>query len=280
MLSRVATFVDAGYFFAASAQVVKGKQVPRRSLRITSPKELLQAICNLSKDISGSNDVLRTYWYDAMQSSRPSLEQTEIAMLAGVKLRLGTLNSAGEQKGVDSLIVTDIIELARNKAVADVILVSGDEDLRIAVQVAQTYGVRVHILAIGEHAKNVSQSLKMESDSFRCLDADWLIKHLDFTESAQASTATPVVQPAQKKDDITIESAASEVSSDLLKGQAAEVIVGLNENFKTSQSVPPEFDGKLIAKTALILKRDLIGDEKRKARGVFVKTVKSLSGGA
>ncbi len=276
MLSRIATFVDAGYFFAASAQVVKGKQVPRRNLRITSPKELLKAICDVSIEISGSSDVLRTYWYDAMQSSRPSLEQTEIAMLAGVKLRLGTLNSAGEQKGVDSLIVTDIIELARNNAVADVILVSGDEDLRIAVQVAQTYGVRVHILAIGEHAKNVSQSLKMESDSFHCLDANWLIKHLDFTEPPTVASVVQSSVLIEKNTGITIEQAASEVSRELLKGQAAEVITGLNDNFKTSQSVPPEFDGKLIAKTAIALKRDLIGDEKRKARGVFVNTVKGL----
>ena len=57
--------------------------------------------------------------------------------LDNVKLRLGQLNSAGQQKGVDSLIVTDLMELARNKAISDAVVVTGDEDIRIAVQIAQ-----------------------------------------------------------------------------------------------------------------------------------------------
>jgi uncharacterized LabA/DUF88 family protein len=53
-----------------------------------------------------------------------------------VKIRLGYINGAGQQKGVDSLIVTDLIELARNQAISDAYLVSGDGDLRVAVQIA------------------------------------------------------------------------------------------------------------------------------------------------
>jgi uncharacterized LabA/DUF88 family protein len=277
MISRVATFVDAGYLFAASSQLIKSKQVARRNIRIVSPEKLLKGISDQSIEISGSNDVLRTYWYDAIQSSRLSLEQTEIATLAGVKLRLGTLNSAGEQKGVDSLIVTDLIELARNKAIADAVLISGDEDLRIAVQVAQTYGVRVHILAIGDHRKNVSQTLKMESDSVSSLGAEWLSQYIEFSDPAQAAVplSTVVVQKEQV-DGITIEQASGDVSIELLNSKPEGIIGDLNEHFKTSHVVPPEFDGKLIAKTAAIIKRSLTGDEKRKARGVFVTTVRGL----
>ena len=277
-MSRVATFVDAGYLFAASSQAIKNKQIPRQIIRVPSPADLLQGICNKSIEISGSCDVLRTYWYDAIHSSRLSLEQTAIASLAGVKLRLGTLNNAGEQKGVDSLIVTDLIELARNKAIADAVLISGDEDLRIAVQVAQTYGVRVHVLAVGDHTKNVSQSLKMESDSVHSLDVDWLTPYFEFNEPAQpagAAAPAPAV-PQIQENDLTVEDAASNVSQELLKTQPKGIVEGLNEHFKTSQTVPPEFDGKLIAKTAAIIKRNLIGDEKRKARGVFVITVRGL----
>ncbi len=93
-----------------------------------------------------------------------SLEQTTLAHHAGLKLRLGTLNNAGEQKGVDSLIVTDLIELARNGAIADAVLISGDEDLRVAVQVAQTFGVRVHVLAVGDPSRNS----RGRSSSCRC----------------------------------------------------------------------------------------------------------------
>ena len=66
-----------------------------------------------------------------------------------MKLRLGQLNSEGQQKGVDSLIVTDLIELARNKAISDAVVLTGDEDIRVGVQIAQSLGVRVHLLGIG-----------------------------------------------------------------------------------------------------------------------------------
>ena len=282
MILRVATFVDAGYFFAASSQAIKNKQVQRRNIRIVSPEKLLCGICAQSLQISKCPDSLRTYWYDAVQSTRPSLEQTEIATLAGVKLRLGTLNNAGEQKGVDSLIVTDLIELARNKAIADAILISGDEDLRIAVQVAQTYGVRVHILAVGDHTRNVSQTLKMEADSVNSLGAEWLAEHLEFTDTtkpvvvgitSQKINASNTNKP-QNENIQTIEEAAAKVSKELLLAQSETVISELDEYFKANKSVPPEFDGKLIAKTGAALKRNLTGDEKRKARGVFINTIR------
>ena len=47
-----------------------------------------------------------------------------------MKVRLGFVNSLGQQKGVDSLIVTDMLTLARNRAVAECVLLSGDEDLK------------------------------------------------------------------------------------------------------------------------------------------------------
>ena len=53
-----------------------------------------------------------------------------LARLTDVKVRLGLVNSYGQQKGVDSLIVTDMLTLARNRAMAHCVLLSGDEDLR------------------------------------------------------------------------------------------------------------------------------------------------------
>ncbi len=72
-------------------------------------------------------------------SNRPSLEQDLIGQSANTKLRLGLINSRGQRKGVDSLIVTDLIELARNRAITDALILSGDEDIKIGVQVAQTF---------------------------------------------------------------------------------------------------------------------------------------------
>ena len=69
---------------------------------------------------------------------RLTADQALLASLDDVKIRLGFINSVGEQKGVDSLIVTDLIELARQKAVCDAILLSGDEDEELASRSRKT----------------------------------------------------------------------------------------------------------------------------------------------
>ena len=83
--------------------------------------------------------LLRVYWYDGA-SQGPTPQHNTLARLADVKVRLGLVNSYGQQKGVDSLIVTDMLTLARNRAMAHCVLLSGDEDLRVGVQMAQECG--------------------------------------------------------------------------------------------------------------------------------------------
>ena len=41
-----------------------------------------------------------------------------------------------------------MIALAQNRAIRDAVLVSGDEDLRVGVQQAQEFGVRIHSVGI------------------------------------------------------------------------------------------------------------------------------------
>lgn len=55
---------------------------------------------------------------------------------------------------MDSLIVTDLIALARNQAVTDAVLLSGDEDVRIGVEIAQGYGVRAQLVGIEPSEKS------------------------------------------------------------------------------------------------------------------------------
>lgn len=277
-MDRYAIFVDAGYFFAAGAQSMVGSLTPRKKISLQDPSAMFSDLFGAASSIVDGLPLLRAYWYDAMVGSRPSLEQSTVANLPGVKLRLGALNSAGEQKGVDSLIVTDVIDLARNRAIADAILVTGDEDLRIAVQVAQSFGVRVHILAAGDHAKNVSPTLQMESDSFHALDQAWFSKHfvIQQTDAAQvktvpdASLTNGCARPALELDD-----AANQVVAELLKNVASDQLAALAEIVTNQKSLPPEFDGKLIAKTAGLVGRNFSGDECRKIRGLFISRVRA-----
>lgn len=274
-MDRFAIFVDAGYFFAAGAYAITSSHVPRHNISLTSAVSTIKDLCEYGVKQSSAPALLRVYWYDAMMGPRPSMEQSALAHLAGVKVRLGSLNNAGEQKGVDSLIVTDLIELARNRAISDAILVSGDEDLRIAVQLAQTYGVRVHILAVGDAARNVSPALKMEADSLEALDVAWLTLHLNIAAAATPQATTGLTQPVNAApSDNSLEDAARSVCNELLDGAEEEVLANLAAHLKASTVVPPEFDGKLIAKTAKEMKRRLTSDEMRKIRGLFVTALR------
>ncbi|THF67295.1 NYN domain-containing protein [Pseudothauera nasutitermitis] len=291
-MDRYAIFVDAGYFFAAGAQATFGNQTPRKQIALKSPAAMLADLCGKASLVADRLPLLRTYWYDAMPGPRLSLEQSALAMLTGIKLRLGVLNSVGEQKGVDSQIVTDLIDLARNRAIADAVLVTGDEDLRIAVQVAQSYGVRVHILAAGDPSKNVSSTLQMEADSVAVLDADWFAAHFELLPAtAQASIAAAPVPAAPAGQVATpatgtpaadeIGTAATVVIEAMLKTIAPEQLEQLVQHFSTQQTVPPEYDRPLVAKVSVALSgRRFIGAEMRHIRGLFVRAVKDHSSAA
>ena len=277
-MDRHAIFLDAGYFFSAGAQAALGKQVQRKFIALKAPDKALSALCTVAAAQTGHLPLLRAYWYDAMPGPRLSLEQNHIAMLPFVKLRLGVLNNVGEQKGVDSLIVTNLIELARNRAIADAVIISGDEDLRVAVHVAQSFGVRIHILAAGEPKSNVSSSLQMEADSVSSLPSAWFIEHFVISAPIKTTAAAPVPSvegSAHVGTTLTVAEAAEKVSKELLAGATAPQIAGLKAHFGTSGSVPPDFDRRLIAKTSVILaNRKFSGDEMRQIRGVFVRTIR------
>lgn len=142
-MDRVAILVDAGYLFAQGSALLSGQKLPRSQV-ILSAEACVRALSEFARNLSGV-ELLRIYWYDGT-STGPTPQQLILAHLEGVKLRLGFVNSVGEQKGVDSLIITDMITLARNRAISDAVLLSGDEDLRVGVQQAQEFGVRVHLL--------------------------------------------------------------------------------------------------------------------------------------
>ncbi len=91
--------------------------------------------------------------------------------------------------------MTDLIELARNRAVSDIVLMSGDEDIRVSVQLAQTFGLRIHLLGIGDLRMNSSRTLQQEADTVVTLSPGWLETHLEVVKPDLA-TATGYDLPA------------------------------------------------------------------------------------
>ncbi|MEU3959279.1 NYN domain-containing protein [Streptomyces buecherae] len=170
--STHAIFVDAGYVYAAAGRLVTGTE-DRRAFELDT-EGLIEAYIDRARTIFPDSRLLRVYWYDGARRRIHTTEQQRIAELPDVKVRLGNLNANNQQKGVDSLIRTDLESLARHRAIGDAVLVGGDEDLVSAVEAAQGYGARVHLWGIeAATGRNQAEPLLWEVDSQRTFDLDF-----------------------------------------------------------------------------------------------------------
>ncbi len=277
---RAAIFVDAGYLFAQGSTALAGAKQPRSSLRLNETAAIaeLNAVA-VAKATSCS--LLRIYWYDGVNSYKgPTLEQTALAHLDNVKLRLGFINSLGQQKGVDSLIVTDLIDLARNHAICDAVLLSGDEDVRIGVQIAQNYGVRVHLIGITPSRGSQSKLLLQESDTTTEWDAATVAKFLSITPP-MAAAVQPATQPTSAQQGSNAKVTALALTPVGLSPQLESIVdalivtldsaalVNLKAHWQNKSDVPPEYDGKLIARCGAALNRALTLTERKLVRKNF-----------
>ncbi|MER0246084.1 NYN domain-containing protein [Streptomyces sp. HSW2009] len=170
--STHAIFVDAGYVYAAAGRLVAGTE-DRRAFELDT-EGLIEAFIDRARTIFPDSRLLRVYWYDGARRRIHTAEQQRIAELPDVKVRLGNLNANNQQKGVDSLIRSDLESLARHRAIGDAVLIGGDEDLVSAVEAAQGYGARVHLWGIeAATGRNQAEPLLWEVDSQRTFDLEF-----------------------------------------------------------------------------------------------------------
>jgi hypothetical protein len=234
--------------------------------------------------------LLRVYWYDGALSPRLTLEHSTLAHMDYIKLRLGFVTGSGQQKGVDSLIVTDLIDLARNRAITDAVMLSGDEDIRIGVQIAQSFGVRVHLVGIAPSRGSQSMQLLRESDTTTEWDAATVSKFLSIKAPAAIAAAaalsaatipilgTAPIPPVMASPGSSALPAAVAASLDIIvRTMVATLdssdVTALKTLWLTSRSVPREFDGKLLARSRAELSRDLAPEEKRYVRSRFITLI-------
>jgi hypothetical protein len=160
-MDRCALFVDAGYLLADGAMAVHGTR--HREAVSWDFGGLLQLLGTLARERTGM-PLLRCYWYEATPEGRRAPEHEALADLPGLKLRLGRARP-GRREGVDNEIHRDLMTLARNGALADAVVVSGDEDLTQVVVDAQDFGVRVTVVHITVDGNwTVSRALRHECD--------------------------------------------------------------------------------------------------------------------
>jgi len=303
-MDRVAVFVDAGCLYAGGAKSVTGIDGTKRH-DITLDIAVVVPYLIAKAEAISQQKLLRIYWYDAAPSSRLTTDHQILASTDNVKLRLGVINGFGQQKGVDGKIITDLTELSRNRAFADAVLLGGDEDLRIGVELAQEYGTRVHLLTI--EGASSSPTLRQESDTITVLartDIQTFITvrvvatpaagpsllasaALPATSVAPTNQATqPVAQPVSTAANTAPASPMNTTSTtpaaDFNATAQAEITaylaalspteqVSLTAALKTGAGVPAEHDGRLLARTRKALGRPLDQPEKAKLRRVLKK---------
>jgi hypothetical protein len=263
-MDRVAVFVDAGYVFAQGSVLLTGRKRPRRELQFDAMRAVAK-MSSFAADVSGL-PVLRLYWYDGT-SSGPTPQHLSLAYLPGVKLRLGFVNSVGEQKGVDSLIVTDMIELARNRAMSEAVLLSGDEDLRVGVQQAQSFGVRIHLVGIKPARGSQSTFLLQEADSTHVWDEATIAQFLEYRPRAEVlEQAPPPPTGTSGAAAVILEQVATEVAASVADAEIETLLISMQD----SGGVPKELHAKLLTGARRLLRSELSGSQRREIRRLFV----------
>lgn len=278
---QIAVFVDSGYLYAQGSALLdpEGQRQKRTDIRL-NVEDLITALKNRATDVALDARLLRIYWYDGMpRGGRLSTEQAWIARSHDLKLRLGMINSLGEQKGVDSLIVTDLIELARNQAISDALIISGDEDIRVGVQVAQTFGVRVHLIGIEPARESQSPDLMNEVDT--CVEwghADvrsWMTLRSDLrtapvdTGRAEAVMTEPTVVATDFEEN------CAKVISEVLDQMHSLDLDRLKTDLDSNRDqIPSDIDRPTLSRLHKRLGRLLTDEERRAYRRLFVAQIR------
>lgn len=285
-MKRIAVFVDAGYLYAQGSACLQGSKVKRESLQLAHDAFLV-SLRALASSVQPNAPLLRIYWYDGT-SRGPTQDHRLLADLDDVKLRLGFINSVGQQKGVDSLLVTDLVELSRNGAICDALLLGGDEDLRIGVQIAQSFGVRVHLVGIEPSRGSQSLQLRQEADTkheFSTADVAKFLKVVvpNLTPPVIAvpqapgmpnPVSTTIAQPGSLGSE-GLEAQLNEGIQSVLHKLDASQIEDIAQAIARTHSVPPVYDGRFLASCRTSLGRPLSMDEKKLMRVLLMASVKA-----
>lgn len=187
-MDRCVVLVDAGYLLGAAASLLAGESA--RSRVTVDHTALIASLRERAEEETGL-PLLRIYWFDAAPERRPMPEHRRLRVLPRVTVRLGALTRAEGrwvQKGVDAAMHAELSELARNRACADVVLVTGDGDLLPGMMSAKEHGVAVHLWALqaADGDFNQSEDLVGEADERRVLDREWITRSVRLRDPALA----------------------------------------------------------------------------------------------
>ncbi len=265
-MDRCAVLVDAAHLLAEAGKLVCGTK--NRALLQCDYPGMLNEIASMVEEDSDL-PLLRTYWYDAAPDAVPTFEQLRIADLSGVKVRLGRL-IRGAQKGVDALIYRDMATLARERAVANMFVLGGDDDLLEGMLAAQEMGVQVTIIGVeAVGARNQSGTLLREADDHIVLNHDFWEKYISAAPGAPDVDGTDTVADGETAGSKFALAWANRASQDELMELA-----------HMAPRIPKELDVQLLITTQRLLgEGQLDRDTKYAARAGFWRSIKRAARG-
>jgi len=279
-LQRIAVFVDAAHLFQQGGASLAGVRAERSDLLLDVPaaiSELKEAAASRSHECS----LLRIYWYDAAVSGgHLTSDQAVLACSDDVKLRLSGAHAFGQHKGSISMMIADLLELSRQRAIAEALIVSGDEEARFGVQIAQSFGVRVHLLRL---APSRPSELLYEADTGLEWRREIVSRFLGLRRGPEhglppsialgaegCSAGPPSYLCSDPRDwEPALENAAKEFVDTLEESD----LDALEVYWTTSRGVPSELDRRLLPHARVAIGRDLDQPEKRFVRSCFQKYV-------
>ncbi|WP_030804971.1 NYN domain-containing protein [Streptomyces sp. NRRL S-337] len=248
-----AAFVDAGYVYAAAGKLVAGTE-DRKGFELDA-EGIIESFIERSRTIFPDSRLLRVYWYDGARRRLHTPEQQRIAELPDVKVRLGNLNANNQQKGVDSLIRSDLESLARHRAITDAVLIGGDEDLVSAVEAAQGYGARVHLWGIEAPAgRNQAEPLLWEADSTRVFDLDFCKPYVTRRTGIDTADQAGGESPAPGREEVRF--VGARVAAQWLSERGREWAAGL---LPGHPYLPGPVDQELLTAAEALLHHSLRG---------------------
>lgn len=204
--------LDIGYVLAQAAKaLLQRPDAKRRDVQLVdNGLALLQVVIEAVEE--EHLQLLRVYWYDGARNRIPTPQQRAVGLEKRVKLRLGYL-VGDTQKGVDRLICRDLDSLAAGKAVTDIILFSGDQDLAEEFDFAGQHGITMHLWSLAGEGRSTNQSatLLLLTDEWRAFPGT----------TAEEFVMDPLQAPGEAKADAEGASVESQHGDALVDASAA-----------------------------------------------------------
>jgi uncharacterized LabA/DUF88 family protein len=157
----------------------------------------LRLVCmsfyDLLKQHVGRRDLVRIYWYTIEEKFNRAVAQHGSDAFRGIHRIFGTgVPRSGDvaEKGVDALLVADLIYHAAHKNIDYALLVSIDRDFVYTIRRVHDFGCRTGILAIGADAH---EDLKLACDKYTMVSRADLLKSPSLIREA-ASAVGPAAR--------------------------------------------------------------------------------------